>query len=184
MSVWNFPGSTKSVLLAVRANSLVTLYPQVLRLQESYPPLQPISTVMLGDTQMIMTPVWAPGGTLSPPDVRALPFRLLGRGLSMVLATSAKGCPWLCRWGPGLCCPETPFMLPFLLSSLWGPHSLQHAFRFPCWLLTLLLSSSFKDKFSQLKKQPQWQFILFCFGPYCSLYNLLIQWFCVFLKKV
>lgn len=69
-----------------------------------------------------------------------------------LLAASAKGCPWLCRWGPGLCCPETPFMLPFLLSSLWGPHSLQHAFWFPCWLLTFLVSSSFKDKFSQLKK--------------------------------
>lgn len=149
-----FSRKQKSALLAVRANSSVTLYLQVLSLQESHPPLPPIYTVKLGDTQVLMIPVWAPGGTLSPPDARALPFRLLGRGLSMVLAASAKGCPRLCRGGPGLCYSETPFMLPFLLSSLWGPHSLQHAFWFPCWLLSLLVSSSFKDKFSQLKNSP------------------------------
>lgn len=111
---------------------------QVLGLQESHPPLQPISTVTPGDTQWWWPSVNSWGHAFSC-RCTALPSCLLGRGLWLVLAASAKGWPRLCGWGPGFCSPETPFMLPFLLSSVWGPHALQYAFWFPRWLLSLLV---------------------------------------------
>lgn len=116
---------------------------------------------MPGDTQWWWLQRELLGGTLSPADARALPFCLLGRGLWLVLAASAEGWPRLCGWGPGLCGPD-PFHAP--ISSVFCLRSSRPAVCLLISTLTalsaswkdcpLLVSSSFKNKFSQSRNSP------------------------------